>query len=473
MKILVIQITRFGDIYLSWPSIRSLRRNFPDAEIHFLIRNRFKDAAIGLEEIDKIKFLDPTPALKHCLDGQVEIGKALNEIEGILEELCSEKYSWVINLSFSPVSSFITHRLAKDSSAVVRGLTRHPDGYLAIPDDESAFVHAQAGTSRIHLTETFAGIMGLSLETSDWKYPNVCLNKPTQIPWSKYVVIHVGASESNKRIDTAFLGLIGRRVKDPVVLIGSGEEIDSAQKIEGLIPFAKVVNLVGNTKITELFGVLRHAQYLIGADSAPIHMASLVGTPILNLALGNVNFWETGPRSPNSAVIDLRKTGPNLDLVDEVIEQIERRDLKPQKNVYVSTFSIPCFETFEPHIPLKWALQKYIYLSGDFPDPSSDRVVEVLKKVYEVNEIAISTIKRVSSKEQKVELGILDRCDELFQALVKLEPEIMPLVQWYLTEKIRIGPGAFSEIQEDSLRVHENLQDLVWGILHQGDLHAV
>lgn len=48
MKILVLQLARFGDIYLTWPALRALRRRYPDASIHLLVRERFVAATEGL-----------------------------------------------------------------------------------------------------------------------------------------------------------------------------------------------------------------------------------------------------------------------------------------------------------------------------------------------------------------------------------------------------------------------------------------
>ena len=54
MKILVIQIARLGDILMTWPAMRALRRAHPQAEIHLLVRPRFEAATRGLECVDRV-----------------------------------------------------------------------------------------------------------------------------------------------------------------------------------------------------------------------------------------------------------------------------------------------------------------------------------------------------------------------------------------------------------------------------------
>ena len=45
MKILCIQLARFGDVYQTWPVMRALRRNNENAEIDILVREKFADKA--------------------------------------------------------------------------------------------------------------------------------------------------------------------------------------------------------------------------------------------------------------------------------------------------------------------------------------------------------------------------------------------------------------------------------------------
>ena len=51
MRILVLQLARFGDIFQTWPTLKALRRQHPESEIHFLVRSRFSEAASGLTGI--------------------------------------------------------------------------------------------------------------------------------------------------------------------------------------------------------------------------------------------------------------------------------------------------------------------------------------------------------------------------------------------------------------------------------------
>ena len=126
MKILVLQLARFGDIYLTWPTLRALHRAHPGAEIHFLVREKFLGATNGLANV--IVHTLPTADLLGGTNGTIEsrFTEWLTPIGG--------EWDMIVNLSFSPASSYLTD-LLRTQKTIVRGYTRHADGFLAIPDD--------------------------------------------------------------------------------------------------------------------------------------------------------------------------------------------------------------------------------------------------------------------------------------------------------------------------------------------------
>lgn len=66
-----------------------------------------------------------------------------------------------------------------------------------------------------------------------------------------------------------------------VTLVGSKLEVKDAQYIANHIP--KVVNLVGQTSLSELKNILNGVDLYIGNDSGPTHIAAGVGTDTLTI----------------------------------------------------------------------------------------------------------------------------------------------------------------------------------------------
>ena len=117
MKILVMQLARFGDILQTLPAINALKRKYPEGEIHFLVRKRFKIAAELSECVDTLRVLDTTHILSPIYtedDGSVE---SLDRMELFVQEMASEKFDLIYNLSYSPFSSYLASSISKENNS--------------------------------------------------------------------------------------------------------------------------------------------------------------------------------------------------------------------------------------------------------------------------------------------------------------------------------------------------------------------
>lgn len=119
------------------------------------------------------------------------------------------------------------------------------------------------------------------------------------------VGIFTGASEAHKRPSPALLGAVAkgllRKGFTPLFLggpddIALGIEAQEAAGIAGS-------NQCGRFSLPELTGLMQSLDLFITADTGPMHLAVWAGTPTLNLSMGPVNAWETGPASPQHYVL--------------------------------------------------------------------------------------------------------------------------------------------------------------------------
>lgn len=308
MKILVLQLARLGDIYQTWPTLNSILRNNSDAEVHLVVRERFAAACEGLDPRVKLHVLK-TASLLEPVYSDCDVDGAIENISKWVCSLQAEHYDRIVNLSFSPFSSYLTSAI-KGENTVVSGYERHTDGFLAIPDDGSAYFYAQVGIerhNRFHLSHLFAHIAGVALEGVDW-HSNSFADQREELNNRSYVCLHVGASQQNKSIpEKLIFKIVEELTKNrelTVVLVGSKNErsiFDNSLEFE--FDSKKVVDLVGKTTVPEVAQVISEAFAVIGSDSFAMHVASLSGVPCLNLSCQSVNFWETGPVSKGSIVL--------------------------------------------------------------------------------------------------------------------------------------------------------------------------
>lgn len=467
MKILIIQLARLGDIYQTWPVVRAIKRANPKAEIHFLARKKFASACEGLAEVNKVWTMDTRAILEPLIDEQPNFKKSLDLLDQVLVGLDHERFDKVINLSFSPLSSFITHNL-EIQGAEVRGYSRHADGFFNPVDDASAYFYSQVGPgrpNRVHLTEIFAQVAGVELSDEDWnpgKYPSSKFSKVGAI------LVHLGASESKKTYGSHRWIQVVRALLEKsnreVILIGSKEERDLGFVVENVTSTRKPINLVGKTELADLFDIMSQASVLIGCDSGPIHIAALTKTPVLNLSFESVNFWETGPKSAGSRIlVSDSADGLSSDrVIDECLSLLNGRIaasdvvVVPQNRLH----SYICNRELG-RLP-EWEMIQAVYMGAPFPVEPHRTFKEAINRLYETNELAIEQVRGLRNKPaNKVTLTILQRVDEIYEAIEKMVPSVGVLIRWFQTERIRLGPLKQTELLDATESLHMKLRDIL------------
>ena len=461
MKILVIQLARLGDIFMTWPALRALRRQYPNAEIHFLTRPRFEGAVEGLAEIDRHITMSTSNILEPLVKAEADITKSAQRLDQFVGTLKKEKYDWIINFTFSPFSSYLTHSLT-DLKTRVSGYSRHADGFLNLPDEVSAYFYAQVGNykwNRVHLTDLFASMVGVDFVESDWKAPEI-ETKKNELP-DNYVVMHIGASETHKSIPeekwirmlTYFLE---RKPQMPVVLIGADSERHTAEAIREKISSKQIIDLVGHTDVADLFPIIQDAVMLVGCDSAPIHIASLTDTATLNISVGNVNFWETGPKATHGFIYRADSTETLVaQRVAEVLALLLEGTVAPE--LIGRGPGLTSYKKVEtPAESFRWELTQALYLSKDFPMADDIRFYEAVIKLEDINNFIMEQLALPKGTQTQL-VEILNRAEEIIQSISQLVPEVCPIVSWYQAEKTRIPPGPREDVLSSTLNIHRAL----------------
>lgn len=455
MKIAVLQLARFGDIFISWPTLRALRRKYPDAEIHCVVRQRFAAALTGCEAVDQIWEMNTAELLAPLVHENDDL--ALAQVTQWLEQLGS--FDQVINLSFSPASSHLSHLLVSPSG-MVRGYHRHPDGSLALTDDPSAYFYAQVGigrANRFHLGEVFAAVAEVDLDSDDWKAPPRWEIDQRWQEWrarepalaGDYVLVHLGASQERKSFPPhkwhgVLLGLV-RRQKERVILIGSTAEQTLADQALAAGGCAEVVDFLGETDFVDLIALIRGARVLLGGDSAPMHLASFTTTPCLNLSFSSVNFWETGPRTLGSRVVfaETPETLTSQRVLEEIEALLDHQSTDHPVVERTSTQPIGFQSRGSMDSAFDWTLIQALYCEGPWPLVEDRLVAAGLMTLQETLTMALEQIGHLRSPaRRRVANELVGQADVAIHRIGQLVPDLRPLVNWFETERLRLGPHA-------------------------------
>ncbi|NQZ00585.1 MAG: glycosyltransferase family 9 protein [Bdellovibrionales bacterium] len=465
MKILVAQLARLGDIYLTWPVLNALKRQNPDAEIHVLVRERYADACLGLDPSIVIHTLESKYLLETIYsDGNEE--QALRRVSKFVDELLEHRFDRVINLSFSPMSSFLSHAFERMGSEV-HGYTRHPDGFFQVADEGSAYFYAQVGSNsfnRYHLLDVFALIAGVQLESVDMCGPD--FGSDREIPERDYICIHVGASEAEKQIPVRLIHDLTQFLCQEhglrVILVGSEEErFAIEQAFQGQTYGGRLVNLVGATSVEEAVALVSQSCLVIGGDSFAMHVATLASTPSVNLSCSHVNFWETGPLSISSRVVYKER------MEDHTVEEtwLAISEILSYKS---TTQFIRCqserlgepryYGRLPEQDEFQWAFISALYSGTNFPVLDDFSVYKNLASLAKMSKVACETVPEVLDvNKRSAAFELLNQIDTSIDRLADYDSHLFPLIRWFQTEKVRLGPQEFEPLAEKTQQLYESL----------------
>ena len=464
MKILIIQLARLGDVFLTWPAIKAYKRNHPDAQIDLLTRPRFADGAVGLKEVTQVHCIPTKAILAPLVSDLVDVDLSRTLLRKFISVLKEEKYDLVVNMTFSPFSSYLTHALEQEGAKVI-GYSRHSDGFLSIPDDMSAYFYAQAGKNRpnrYHLADIFGSLLEVDLQAQDWHVDlpelpamNANVQEELQSHAAKAensIVIQIGTSESKKSLSVHFWGRLVAALqavrKESIVLIGSDSEKKYAEDIITYCGPENLINLVGKTKVSDLFHIIKSAKLVIGGDSVAQHIASLCETKSLNLSSMHVNFWETGPRAKGSYVFRFENEEQlnTNEIVLNIISMLQNENLaKPYIRVIEDRPSYISEDSMSSNY--RWNLVKALYLQENFPLIMEEDTYIGFERLHEVAVVLFEQYEKISAGVDIEKLrSIIDRADEIVAVMEKLCPDIGPVVRWYQTEKARMAPDSEKKV---------------------------
>lgn len=440
-KILCLQLARYGDIFQAWPSWRALKRMHPQVHLSVVVRERFQSAARLSPDVDEVIPLPGQEIFGSLLNPEAPIESAVQIYSQWIEYLKTLSFDQVINQSYNPLSSFLTHSLSHEKTRVT-GYSRHEDGYFYIPDFGSRYFYAQVGpgrSNRFHVTDLMALTAGVELQKEDHYF--------SEGPTGSKIFIHLGASESHKRLSPSFwakliLFLRQQNIGAEFILLGAKDDVSFGEDVQRIGGRKEVINLVGQTTWTELGALFRAGGWFLGADSGPMQLATRMNLQIFNLSFGQVSHWETGPRSTNSRVYRMKEE-PNV-LPEELQEELR---LFFHKQDPVRCFwwdqNLNSYRSSRPNDSLSSQILEYLYLDKHPPMVSENSVYEGLKKLVDLNDLYLLAL--IDPKH-----GLANRLEVLDEALEVLSlqsEELGVFIRWLTTEKLCVPPGSPSKIR--------------------------
>lgn len=299
-KILVIKLRHIGDVLLAVPVFRALKETFPDAHTTALVNSGTEDALRGNPLIDEILTMDrsikrlPTirrytkeiAFLKNIRANGFDMTVDLTggDRAAILSFVSGAKYrlGWKSKKGFLGKQSIYTHLSEPDGSRhmvlqnldVVKGFGINTEDLSVdfyIPEEDKAFAKSILKENSV---DKNAGIVHIH-PTSRWLFK--CWNDEYMAEITRWL------------LDSG----------NTVIVTSSPDrrEMEKARRILSLVggsPDLRLIDLCGKTTIKQVGALSEISDLFFGVDSAPMHIAAAVGTPVVAL-FGPSGAFNWGP----------------------------------------------------------------------------------------------------------------------------------------------------------------------------------
>ncbi|MFH1339138.1 MAG: glycosyltransferase [Candidatus Omnitrophota bacterium] len=286
-KILVIKLGALGDAVLISPSLRAMRKKFPKAEykISLLINSPYQEIMFNCPYIGELIVSDLS-----------DKDKGIGGLMRVARELRKRDFDFSIDLQNNRKS----HILAFQSFIPARYGYRRKFGFLL----NRALAYEKM--SRGPVEHQFRLLKMLDIEAEDFRlelWPNKedeeYVEKFLNEQWLgiNQVLVGINASASkrwqSKNWPQSYIVRLCEELslKDiRVVFTGELEDLAWVKDVVDLLKKAKPIIACGKTSINQLVSLIKKCRVFISSDSAPLHIASAVGTPYIAL------FGPTDPK---------------------------------------------------------------------------------------------------------------------------------------------------------------------------------
>ncbi len=276
-SILLIRLSSLGDIILTTPLIRALSKHYPEASIDYVTKTEFAEILVDYPNIRHVYAFDSR--------------SGFSGLRKLAKEIRSAHYDLAVDLHVNPRSIYLRTfggarmvrryrkrslqrqllrkfhiNLLKDAGTVIERYFTALEDFGIAHDGLGPRLYPDAGSKQK------AGELLMECGSGD----------------RLLLGLAPGASRATKRwpasrFAEAAVSLAGTS-RACFVLIGAGEDSPAARRVKEALSGEgnqEVIDLVGKLKLLEAAAVIEKLDLLLSNDTALMHMATAVNTPVV------------------------------------------------------------------------------------------------------------------------------------------------------------------------------------------------
>ena len=298
-KICVIHLNQVGDLVFSLPLLKALRENYPDSEIHSIVKPYLQELITDFP----------------CVDQIIIRNSGLKERLKLLRRVRQNGYDLLISLSDSEECLFLT---ALSKARIKVGFSHFPWDFSLDIRERVEGHHGWYNNLKL-LTR-----LGVNVEKRDYVgllVPPALEKDGRELAESlgsslqgNYVIISPGTSVRRRVKEwegekfAELIILLKANYDLTPVLVGGKENRELSNEIVNIVKERDngenidIVDLTGKIKLRDLCFFIRKASLFVGIDSGVMHLASSMDVPVVGI-FGPSDPFYVGPQNKRSLVV--------------------------------------------------------------------------------------------------------------------------------------------------------------------------
>ena len=262
-KILIIRFSSIGDIVLTTPVIRCVKKQWEgDVEVHYLTKKGFSSL------LDKNPYLSKVYSIKE-------------HVNEVVDQLKMEHYDYIIDLHRNIRSlqvkkalkalSFSFDKLNLQKWLLVNfKINRLPDKHIVDRYLETVLAFGIKNDGK-----------GL-----DYFVPEKEKFDLSQLPDSfqkKYIAFAIGGTYATKKLPEHKIIELCKGLHLPIILLGGKEDIEVGKNIESSLTSKNIYNACGTLNLHQSASVVEQSACVISHDTGMMHIAAALKKPIVSI----------------------------------------------------------------------------------------------------------------------------------------------------------------------------------------------
>jgi heptosyltransferase-2 len=294
-KILIIRLSSIGDILLSTPFIRQVRRTYPKAQIDFVVKDIYKNLLVHNPHIDELFY--------------IQLQEEKKELSQLKKKLRNKSYTVVFDLHNNLRSNYLKRGINADA---IRSIKKEKlKQSLLVWFKINLYSQETPIPNRYRVVAKDLGVKddggGLELywekDTVDSANQKAIskgldLNKP-------FIALAPGAGFFTKRWPVEkyenLIGLVQRSEKSKIVVFGGEKDKEVGSYLK---KHKNIIDLIGQLSLLETAYIISKGEMIVSNDSGLMHMATAVQTPVIAIFGSTVKELGFFPYRSESVVIE-------------------------------------------------------------------------------------------------------------------------------------------------------------------------